>query len=85
MNLLVVFFLFANFAFLQNSADGGGAGQAIQNTWNSVVNALNNVINSIVNTFKKLISDSNKLLDQAKKELDKALQKGYLVVVLFKN
>ena len=28
--------------------------------------------------------DTNKLLDQAKKELDKALQKGYLVVVLFK-
>jgi hypothetical protein len=77
--MLVIFFLIANIAFLQNNVDGGGAGQVIQNAWNSVVNAFNSVINSVVNAFKKLISDSNKLLDQAKTELNKALQRGNFV------
>jgi hypothetical protein len=77
--MFIVFLLFANIASLQNNVDGGGAGQVIQNAWNSVVNAFNSVINSVVNAFKKLISDSNKLLDQAKKALNETLRKGNLV------
>jgi hypothetical protein len=77
--MFVVFFLIANIAFLQKSVDGGGAGQAIQNAWVSVVNAFNNAINSIVDSFKKLINDTNKLLDQVNTKLEEALRKGNLM------
>ena len=50
--MFVVFFLIANIAFLQKSVDGGGAGNAIQNAWNSIKNAINNAINSIMNFSK---------------------------------
>ena len=35
MNMLVIFFLIANIAFLQNNVDGGGAGNPIQNVGNA--------------------------------------------------
>ncbi len=39
MNLLVVFFLFANIAFLQNSVECGGAVRAIVSAIRGAVNA----------------------------------------------
>jgi hypothetical protein len=71
MNMFVIFFLFANIAFLQTSVDGGSVGNAIQNAWNSIKNA----INSIVNFFKKLIEDIKKKLEKARKDLEDALRK----------
>jgi hypothetical protein len=62
--MLVIFFLFANIAFLQTSVDGGGVGKAIKNAFNS-----------IVNFFKKLIEDIKKKLEKARKAFDDAFRK----------